>query len=250
MLGQRLALVDRPRTPRRERRPSAPSAPAPRRRRAARRRCGARRSGTRGAVARSTRAACARRSTRSRRGSARRRRTRPRTRRRVGHAAAGEEPREDLRPRGVEPGVDALVEGRARRDGEELRQPVAERGGRPRTARSAPRIGDVRVDAERVVAPDDVPEDLVVPAVVGRVDDPLVAPARPGVRARRAEREAERLDERRAAALGARRARAGTSANDALLPRLDLDLRGDQLADEVRLEHGVPAPRPAPPRSG
>ena len=55
---------------------------------------------------------------------------------------------------------------------------------------------DVNVEAERVVLPDDVAEELVVAPVVRRVDDPLVLPVRPRVGAGGAEREAERLDER------------------------------------------------------
>ena len=43
---------------------------------------------------------------------------------------------------------------------------------------------DVDVKAERVVLPDDVAEELVVAAVVRRVDDPLVLPVRPRMRAR------------------------------------------------------------------
>src|SRR6185503_13622086 len=87
--------------------------------------------------------------------------------------------------------------------------------------------------------PDDVLEDLVVPPVVGGVDDPLVAPARPRMRARRAEEEAERLDERAelGAPLGERRR---DVRERRLLARLHLDLRGDQLADEVRLERRSP----------
>ena len=108
---------------------------------------------------------------------------------------------------------------------------------------------DVGVEPERVVAPDDVAQELVVPAVVRRVDDPLVTPARPRVRAGRAEREPERIDERGqlGAALRERRRDVGERR---LLARLDLDLGGDQLADEVRLERRPPAPPPGPPRSG
>ena len=96
------------------------------------------------------------------------------------------------------------------------------------------------VEAERVVPPDDVAEDLVVPAVVRRVDDPLLLPGAPRVRAGGAERDAEpvgELDELLAplaharGRLGERLAAAGPH----------LDLGGDQLADEVLLELGARA---------
>ena len=153
---------------------------------------------------------------------------------RVRHAAAREEAGEHLRAGGVEPRVDALVERRARRHGEELGQPVAERVDDADGAVGAT-DRDVRVDAEGVVAPDDVPEDLVVSPVVRGVDDALVAPARPWVRPGRAEREPERLDEGRQlrAPLGERGRDVGERL---LLAGLHLDLGRDQLADEVRLE--------------
>ena len=116
-------------------------------------------------------------------------------------------------------------------------------------ARSAPRIADVDVEPEGVVAPDDVAEDLVVAAVVRRVDDPLVLPAAPRMRAGRAELEPEVVGE-----LGELRAalahRFGGLGEGLAAAGPDLDLRGDQLADEMRLELGDPAPRPGAPRSG
>ena len=109
---------------------------------------------------------------------------------------------------------------------------------------------DVDVEAEGVVAPDDVAEQLVVAAVVRRVDDPLVLPVGPRVRAGRAEREPERLDERGElrAALGhaARR----TSAKLVAATGLDLDLGCDQLADEMRLDGRPGGRRLDAPRSG
>ena len=57
-------------------------------------------------------------------------------------------------------------------------------------ARSAPLIADVDVEAEGVVAPDDVAQELVVAPVVRRVDDPLLLPRAPRVRAGGAERDA------------------------------------------------------------
>ena len=71
---------------------------------------------------------------------------------------------------------------------------------------------DVDVQPERVVAPDDVAEELVVPPVVRRVDDPLVLPAAPRMRAGGAERDAHRLDERLRAARAARPSAAAASA--------------------------------------
>ena len=131
-------------------------------------------------------------------------------------------------------GVDALGERRARRDGEQLRQPVAERARDRDRAVGAP-DADVGVEAEGVVLPDDVAEDLVVAAVVRRVDDPLVLPVRPRVRAGGAEREAERLDERDRAASRRSAIVAGTSAKRLDPAGLDLGLGGDQLAGEMSL---------------
>ncbi len=153
---------------------------------------------------------------------------------RVGHAAPREEACEHLRARRMEAGVDALVEGRARRDREELRQPVTQRVDDLDRAIGSP-DRDVRVEAEGVVAPHDVAEQLVVPPVVRRIDDALIAPARPGVGSGRAEGQPEWLDERRelGAPLGERRRNVRERL---LLPCLDLHLGGDELADEVRLE--------------
>ena len=94
---------------------------------------------------------------------------------------------------------------------------------------------DVDVQPERVVAPDDVAQELVVPPVVRRVDDPLLLPVRPRVRPGRAEQEPHRLDERLQlrAPLGDRRR---DVRERLLLAGADLDLGGDELADEVLLE--------------
>ena len=93
------------------------------------------------------------------------------------------------------------------------------------------------VQAEGVVAPDDVAQHLVVEAVVRRVDDPLLLPRAPGVRAGRAERDAARLGERPELLppLAKQRGRVGERVAAA---GADLDLGGDQLADQVRLELG------------
>ena len=64
---------------------------------------------------------------------------------------------------------------------------------------------DVHVQPEGVVAPDDVAEELVVAAVVRRVDDALLLPRAPRMRAGGRESDAERLASARAAGRGARR---------------------------------------------
>ena len=161
---------------------------------------------------------------------------RPR-RERVRHAAAREEAREDLRARRVQAGVHALDERRARREREELREEVSHRRhDRDRAIGAVDR--DVDVEPERVVAPDDVAEQLVVSPVVRRVDDPLLLPVRPRVRPGRAEQEPHRLDERPQlrSALGDR---GGNVRERLLLAGSDLDLGGDELADEVLLERGA-----------
>ena len=156
---------------------------------------------------------------------------------RVGDPAAREHAREDLGARGVQAGVDAFDERRARREREHLGQEVAQRvvhGDRAVGAGDP----DVHVQAERVVAPDDVAEELVVSPVVRRVDDPLVLPAAPRVRAGRAERELllarERVDLRAALLHLRRRLLEAVAAAGA-----DLDLGCDQLADDVVGEVGA-----------
>ena len=70
-------------------------------------------------------------------------------------------------------------------------------------ARSAPAMPTWTWRPKRVVAPDDVPQQLVVAAVVRRVDDALVLPPRPRMRSGAAERDpalpCERVQLRRAA---------------------------------------------------
>src|SRR6185503_3934875 len=98
---------------------------------------------------------------------------------------------------------------------------------------------DVDVLAEGIVAPDDVAEHLVVEAVVRRVDDPLLLPRAPRVRAGRGEGDSPRLDElpELLPALAEERSRVGEGVAAA---GADLDLRRNQLADEMRLELGSP----------
>ena len=92
------------------------------------------------------------------------------------------------------------------------------------------------VEAERGVLPDHVAKDLIVEAVVRRVDDPLVLPARPGMRPGRAENETERLDE--TAELIATLDEGGGSRDERLeSARLDLRLGRDQLPGEVLLDN-------------
>ncbi len=93
------------------------------------------------------------------------------------------------------------------------------------------------VQPERVVAPDDVAQQLVVAPVVRRVDDPLLLPVRPRMRSRRAEEQTHRLDER--PQLRAALRQRGGDIGERLLPAgADLHLRGDELAHEMGLERG------------
>src|SRR4051794_16659039 len=94
------------------------------------------------------------------------------------------------------------------------------------------------VQPEGVVAPDDVAQDLVVAPVVRRVDDPLLLPRRPRMRAGRRQRDTDRV--RECAQLRAAFPHAlGAFGEGVAAPCPDLDLRRDQLADEVRLELGA-----------
>ncbi len=155
----------------------------------------------------------------------------------VRHAAAGERPREDLAAGRVEAGADALVEGRARREGQQLRQEASQRRADPhRPVGSAD--PDVDVLDERHVAPRDVLEPFGDASVVRRVDQPHVLPARPGMRARARQRDPERVRELRQLrpvlreaghGLGERLGAAGAH----------LDLRGDQLPREQVRERRV-----------
>jgi hypothetical protein len=97
----------------------------------------------------------------------------------------------------------------------------------------------MEVLAEGVVPPDDVPEQLIVSPVVRCVDDPLLLPVGPGMRAGRAEEDVHRLDEgaELRATLGHRR----RNVRKSLLPAgADLDLGRDQLSDEVLFEPCAP----------
>ena len=169
-------------------------------------------------------------------------------RERVGDAAAGEEAREDLGPGRMQAGVDVLHEGRAAREREELREEVAQRAcHRDRPVGTVDR--DVDVEPERVVAPDDVAQQLVVSAVVRGVDDALVLPVRPGMGARRAEEEPHAARRAPAAASGAppslrERRRRSRSAPSAPRPRRrSAHRRGAPRAT-------CPQRRPARPRTG
>ena len=146
----------------------------------------------------------------------------------------GNAPRENLAARRVEPRVHVVDERRAGAEREQLGQEVAQAVADGDRA-IGPVDRDVDVEAEAVVAPDDVAQDLVVAAVVRRVDDPLLLPGAPRVRAGRCERDAGLVGElvQLLAPLADSRRHLveGVAAAGA-----DLDLGGDQLADEVLLE--------------
>jgi hypothetical protein len=89
----------------------------------------------------------------------------------------------------------AFHEGRAGRERQQLRQEV------PQCTRDLDRAvravdPDVHVKAKGVVPPDDVAKELVVAAVMRRVDDALVLPAAPRMRPGRRETDAESVGER------------------------------------------------------
>ena len=154
----------------------------------------------------------------------------------VRDAAAREHAGEDLRPRGVQARVHALDERGRRREREQLGQkgpqPVGHADGAVCAANR-----HVDVDAEAVVAPHDVLQELVVPAVVRRVDDPLVLPAAPRMRSGRRQADAQAPGQRAELSASLDHPLRGLEEGVATAG-LDLDLRGDQLADEVRLELG------------
>jgi hypothetical protein len=121
--------------------------------------------------------------------------------------------------------------------GEQLREEVAKHvadGDRPVGAVDR----DVDVEPERVVAPDDVAQDLVVAAVVRRVDDPLLLPGAPRVGTGGSEGNAQRLGEPKElrAPLGEP---GGRLLEVVATPGTDLDLGRDQLPDQVLLERRV-----------
>src|SRR6266550_606774 len=91
------------------------------------------------------------------------------------------------------------------------------------------------MDTEAVVPPHDVLEDLAVTTIVGRVDDALVLPAAPGMRARAAEPDSELVGQL-AELHAASRDQLGRFREAGAPPRLHLDLRSDELADEVLVE--------------
>ena len=82
---------------------------------------------------------------------------------------------------------------------------------------------------------DDVAQHLVVAAVVRRVDDPLLLPRAPRMRAGGAERDPARLGDVAELLPPLAEQRRGLGERVAA-PGADLDLGRDQLADEVRLE--------------
>ena len=153
---------------------------------------------------------------------------------RVGDSAPREHAGEDLRSNGVQARDDVLDERRAGGQREQLGQDVAEGIAHTDCAIGAAN-GDVHVDAEAVVPPDDVPEQLVVAAVVRRVDDPLVLPAAPRMCAGTGERDTVRIRERAELHATLRHPLRGLA--ERLAPaRLHLDLGRDQLAHQMLVE--------------
>ena len=135
------------------------------------------------------------------------------------------------------PELTVLDERRARGQREDLRQEVAQRVVH-RDRAVAACDADVHVQTEGVVAPHDVAQKLVVAAVVRRVDDALVLPAAPRMRADCAERDADLS--REALHLRPPLAHRGSClAELGTPPGADLDLGRDQLADEMRLDVGA-----------
>ena len=137
----------------------------------------------------------------------------------------------------MQAGVDRFDERRARREREQLGQEVAQRVVDCDRAVGA---GDphVHVQTERVVAPDDVAQELVVAAVVRRVDDALVLPAAPRMRAGAAERDLQLARDR--VQLPAPLVHRGRRLAEVLAAAgANLDLGGDQLTDDVRREVGL-----------
>src|SRR5690349_14248550 len=154
----------------------------------------------------------------------------------VGYPAARKHAGEDLRPRGMQVSTDAFDERRAGGDCKELREVVPQRVADGDGTVGSP-DADVNVEAEGVVAPDDVAENLVVSAVVRRVDDSLFLPGAPRMSADAGERDPKSPRElvELNAALADLRGRLGKAF---AATGSHLDLRGDQLADEVLLERG------------
>ena len=106
------------------------------------------------------------------------------------------------------------------------------------TARSAPRIAHVDVEREGVVAPGHVLETLGHAVVVLGVDDLLLLPGAPRVRAGRGEQHA--AVGRQPEQAGARLALALGRVGEALaLPGPDLDLRADQLPGHRLGQHRI-----------
>ncbi len=232
--ARRLALVDRAQRARRHQVAEGRRARSPRARRVRRRRCAARSCRTTGAAARTTRSACARGSSRCRAGSGRTRRSRAQP-----SNGSGMPQRGNMRVKCCER-VECRCVMRPSVHGELALS--ASRSGRIERSRfvSVDRAlvalhADVHVDAERVVAPGDVAQRLLDEPVVRRVDDRLVLPARPRVRAGRAELDAEPVGEpvELAPALDGEPRRLGEPLAAA---GLDLDLALDQLARQVLLE--------------
>ena len=135
---------------------------------------------------------------------------------------------------------EAILDERGRRrEREQVGQVAAQRvADGDRSIRAAQ--PDVDMETERVVAPHDVAQQLVVAPVVGRVDDPLLLPRAPGVGARRAESDVHPVAEleQLQAPFGHACRRFGKALAAA---GLHLDLRGDQLSGQVVAELAAPS---------
>jgi hypothetical protein len=137
----------------------------------------------------------------------------------------------------VQAGVVAVHERRVRR----VRQQDGQHGAQPvRRAHRAvgPADADVDVQREGVVAARGVAEPVDDAAVVLGVDVGLLAVVRPRMRRRRAERDAARAGQREESV--ARVALAGDRVVQVIPPAGDdLDLAGDQLPGDLRVEDRV-----------
>ncbi len=122
---------------------------------------------------------------------------------RLRDAAAREHAREVLGARRVQEGLAPFRPGRARAQREQIGQDRAQAVHQLDRAVAALHA-DVDVDAERVVAPRHVAQGLLDELVVRRVDDRLIRPARPRVRAGRAQLDAQTIRDARRAADGVR----------------------------------------------
>ena len=148
---------------------------------------------------------------------------------RLMHATAREALREDLRPRGMQAGVAPVEERRVRRDRQQVGQQCAQvvaHGDRAVGAAHA----HVNVEREGVVAPRDVLEPLLAAAVVLGVDDPLLLPRAPRMRAGGGQADA------------LRRPRAGTDASRASCCCATASAKVAPLPDLISISDAISSP--------